>query len=131
MEKLQINTSAREQLVDVTSEVRSVIRKRGWESGLLLLFCPHTTGAVTINEAADPDVAADIKTFLGKLIPKNSGFAHAEGNSDAHIKSSLIGPDLTLIVEDGDLVLGTWQGVYFYEGDGPRKRSLWLKFLSG
>ena len=126
---LKIKSNAREELIDITARVRQAVREQGWRDGALLLFCPHTTGALTINEAADPDVATDITAFLRKLIPQNAGFRHGEGNSDAHLKSSLIGPDLMLIVQDGDLRLGTWQGIYFYEGDGPRNRNLWMRFL--
>lgn len=126
---LKVKSSVREELINITALVRQAVREQGWRDGALLLFCPHTTGALTINEAADPDVASDITAFLRKLIPQKAGFRHFEGNSDAHLKSSLIGPDLMLIVKDGDLRLGTWQGIYFYEGDGPRSRNLWIQFL--
>lgn len=129
MQKITIKTSCREQFVNISHKVNELVRANGWKSGALLLFCPHTTAALTINEAADPDVASDMTAFLRKLIPQDAAFRHCEGNSDAHIKSSLVGPDLMLIVEGGELCLGTWQGVYFYEGDGPRERTVWARFL--
>ena len=116
-------------MIRLDGRVNEVLRARSWKDGLLLLFCPHTTAALIVNEAADPDVARDIVAFLRRRIPRDEGFAHSEGNSDAHVKASLIGPDLTMMVEDGRVLLGTWQGVYFYEGDGPRSREVWMKFL--
>lgn len=130
MEKLQIQTHGREELVDITGAVRKLVREQGWQSGALLLFCPHTTGAVTINEGADPDVARDITVNMTKLVPRKGDYRHAEGNSDAHIKSSLFGCDQMVIVEGGDVELGTWQSIYFCEFDGPRTRTLWVKFLA-
>ncbi len=129
MEVLHIKSSSREELVNVTLQIQSLVREKGWRDGMLLLFCPHTTGAVTINEAADPDVARDIAVNMRVLVPRNGDYRHMEGNSDAHIKSSLFGPDQLLIVENAELRLGTWQGVYFCEFDGPRQRTLWVKWL--
>ena len=129
METIALQSRAREEMIRLDGRVAEVLRVKNWRDGLLLLFCPHTTAALTVNEAADPDVAADMVAFLSRRIPRNADFAHAEGNSDAHVKATLIGPDLTLMVEDGRVLLGTWQGVYFYEGDGPRSREVWLKFL--
>lgn len=131
METLTIRTHEREELLDITGALRSLIRAQGWTDGLLLLHCPHTTGAVTVNEGADPDVARDMVVNLGTLVPRRGDYCHAEGNSDAHIKSSLFGCDRMLMVEDGDILLGTWQKVYFCEFDGPRTRSLWIKFVAG
>jgi secondary thiamine-phosphate synthase enzyme len=128
---LSIRTSRRKELVSITAQVSALVRAEGWNSGALLLFCPHTTAALTVNESADPDVAADMCRFMGKLVPVLPDFRHAEGNSDAHIQSSLFGPSLMLIVEDGSLCLGTWQGVYFCEWDGPRARNIWAQFLPG
>lgn len=130
MESLQIKTGQREELVDITSRVRQLVRDKGWRNGVLLLFCPHTTGAVTINEAADPSVARDIVVNMGKLVPHHGDYRHMEGNSDAHIKSSLFGPEQLVIIQDGDLQLGTWQGIYFCEFDGPRNRKLWATFMN-
>lgn len=116
---------------DITSKLRRLVRDNGWGEGALLVFSPHTTAGLTINEAADPDVAADITDYMNRLVPQSGSFAHAEGNSDAHIKTSLFGPHVLLPVSNGDLRLGTWQGVYFCEGDGPRKRTVWVQFLPG
>jgi secondary thiamine-phosphate synthase enzyme len=131
MEKLSVKTSRREEMVNLTGEVQRLVSGKGWNDGLLYLWCPHTTGALTVNEAADPDVVRDIVANLGKLVPRSGDYRHAEGNSDAHIKSSLMGPGLTLIVADGRVQLGTWQGVFFCEWDGPRSRQVWATFLSG
>ena len=131
MQKISINTRSREGFMDITRAVRETVRAKGWRSGALLLFCPHTTAALTINEAADPSVTADMTAHLRSLIPQSPAFTHAEGNSDAHIKATLHGPSLTLFVENGELCLGTWQSVYLCEGDGPRRRSIWLQWLAG
>ncbi|WP_027369077.1 secondary thiamine-phosphate synthase enzyme YjbQ [Desulfocurvibacter africanus] len=130
METLQIRTRNREEMLDITGEVRSLILANRWSSGLLLLYCPHTTGAVTVNEGADPDVVRDIIVNLRKIVPHQGDYRHSEGNSDAHIKSSLFGCSQTLIIEGGQVQLGTWQKVYFCEFDGPRSRTLWAKFMA-
>ncbi|BBD09700.1 secondary thiamine-phosphate synthase enzyme YjbQ [Desulfovibrio ferrophilus] len=130
MEIIQVQTNDREALVDITSEVRKLVNSHGWSDGALLLYCPHTTGAVTINEGADPDVVRDILVNMRALIPHHGDYRHAEGNSDAHIKSSLFGCDQMVIVEGGNIQLGTWQKIYFCEFDGPRNRKLWAQFLS-
>ncbi|MGE4193873.1 MAG: secondary thiamine-phosphate synthase enzyme YjbQ [Pseudodesulfovibrio sp.] len=129
MEILEIRTHEREELADITGAVRRMISANGWSDGALLLYCPHTTGAVTVNEGADPDVVRDIVVNMRKLVPHRGDYRHAEGNSDAHIKSSLFGCDQTVIVEGGNLMLGTWQKIYFCEFDGPRTRKLWVKWL--
>ena len=126
--ELSLRTTRRAELIDVTRPAQAFLDECRAESGVLVLFVPHTTAGITINENADPDVARDIVSFISKLVPKDAGFAHGEGNSDAHIKSSLFSPSLSVIVENGRLVLGTWQGLYFSEFDGPRSRQLWLKF---
>nr|WP_269203804.1 secondary thiamine-phosphate synthase enzyme YjbQ [Pseudodesulfovibrio alkaliphilus] len=128
---MSIRTREREEMLDITGPLRALIRANGWNDGLLLLHCPHTTGAVTVNEGADPDVARDMVINLRKLVPQRGDYHHAEGNSDAHIKSSLLGCDQTLMIEGGDIRLGTWQKVFFCEFDGPRSRSLWVKFVGG
>ncbi len=127
MKTLEVSTSARETLEDITAMIRKTLKKTGVESGRITLFVPHTTAAVTINENADPDVGRDLVYGLKKTFPDRKEFQHAEGNSDAHIKSSVIGPELTLLVENGDIVLGTWQGLYFCEFDGPRRRKLHMQ----
>ena len=129
METLTISTSAREELVNITGAVQKTVSEHGWTDGALLLFCPHTTGAVTVNEGTDPDVQRDIVTALKKLVPRHGDYRHAEGNSDAHLKTSLVGPEQLLIVEGGRIQLGTWQQIFFCEFDGPRTRKLWVKWL--
>ncbi len=119
-----VRTSSRTTLVNITGDVERAARELGVTSGAVLVYCPHTTAAITINESADPDVATDIDSKLGRLVPHSDGYRHAEGNSDAHVKSSLVGCSETVLVEDGALVLGTWQGVFFCEFDGPRTRTV-------
>ena len=113
MEVLHIKSSSREELVNVTLQIQSLVREKGWRDGMLLLFCPHTTGAVTINEAADPDVARDIAVNMRVLVPRNGDYRHMEGNSDAHIKSSLFGPDQLLIVGERGAAVGHVAGRLF------------------
>ncbi len=131
MTTIQVSSSQQIEMIDVTGEVRQAIRKSGVQSGLAVLFVAHTTAAVTINENADPDVVRDMLMELNKIVPLNDGYRHAEGNSAAHIKSSLVGAGETLIIEDGAPVLGTWQGVYFCEFDGPRRRKLHVQVIGG
>ena len=130
MESLQVKTHEHEEMVDITHAAANLVHANGWTDGVLLLFCPHTTGAVTINEGADPDVVRDILVNMKKLVPHRGDYLHAEGNSDAHIKSSLFGCDQMVIVEKGIIRLGTWQKIYFCEFDGPRTRKLWVKWLA-
>lgn len=125
MRSFEIKTSQRTEFVEITAEVRRAVREAGLQNGSCIVYCPHTTGAITIQENADPDVVHDLLLWLNQHIPKAfPGFRHAEGNSDSHIKSSLVGSSAMVIVENGNLVLGTWQGIYFCEFDGPRKRSV-------
>lgn len=131
MKVLNVATRSRTQMTPVTAELQDIISNEGWRNGAVLVFCPHTTAGLTINENADPDVQRDMCAFMNRLVPRESGFAHSEGNSDAHIKASIFGPHVLLIVEQGRLRLGTWQGVYFCEWDGPRNRKLWVQFLPG
>lgn len=130
MEQLQVRTNSREEMVNITTAVRSLVHANRWTDGILLLYCPHTTGAVTINEGADPDVVRDITVNMNKLVPHHGDYHHAEGNSDAHIKSSMFGCEQMVIVEGGEVKLGTWQKIYFCEFDGPRSRKLWVKWLA-
>jgi len=129
MEKISIKTSKRIELVDITDKVEAVIAKNKVKSGVCFIFCPHTTAGLTINENADPSVQNDITNALKKLIPEGAGYSHSEGNSDSHIKSSLFGSSLTVFVEGGAPVFGTWQGIYFCESDGPRSREVWVKVI--
>ncbi|MEE9554492.1 MAG: secondary thiamine-phosphate synthase enzyme YjbQ [candidate division Zixibacteria bacterium] len=128
--RIDVKTDRRNQLVDITSRIQKLVAESDIDEGYAILFVPHTTAAVTINENADPSVKSDILGYLEKLIPQNAGFAHAEGNSDAHIKASLTGFSETILISEGRLLLGTWQGIYFCEYDGPRSRELILKFIS-
>ena len=130
MIKLNIATLQREEVVDITPLVQKIISKENLRSGILIVYSPHTTAGITINENADPSVKKDINAFLKKCVPQNFGFAHMEGNADSHIKGSLVGFSQSLIVENGKLQLGTWQGIYFMEFDGPRSREVWLKLIS-
>lgn len=126
--ELQLQTSRTTELLPVTTQVADLVRRNGWQDGVLTLFVPHTTAGITINENADPDVARDMLWFTEQLVPNLAGFRHAEGNSAAHIKASLFGSSVQVIVRGGSLWLGTWQGIYFCEFDGPRHRQLLLKF---
>ncbi len=109
--------------------VQSCVKSAGFKDGIVCVFVPHTTAGVTINENADPDVVFDVLGALSKTYPEHAGYRHMEGNSDSHVKSSLIAPSLTVIVEDGLLKLGTWQSIYFTEFDGPRNRQFWVKMI--
>ncbi|PLX69630.1 MAG: hypothetical protein C0603_01495 [Denitrovibrio sp.] len=129
METISVRTSSRNSFVEITQDVARVVNEKNWDNGILVVYTPHTTSAITINENADPDVQADMNSFLSKLIPNLSEFRHNEGNSDSHIKSSLVGCSETIIVENVQMVLGTWQGIYFCEFDGPRTRKVHLKFI--
>jgi len=127
--KFSIETHNREELTDITHLVQRALEESDVVSGIVIVYTPHTTSAITINENADPDVRKDILHFLNEKIPQKWEFNHSEGNADAHIKSSLLGCSQTLIIEHGQLLLGTWQGVYFCEFDGPRKRNFFVKIV--
>ena len=123
-DRLHVRTGAREELVDITDLVRDAVRLSGVRDGAVHLWSMHTTCGLTVNEGADPDVARDMVRAMRGLVPKEADYRHAEGNSDSHVKTSLFGPGLTLLVEDGALVLGTWQHVFLAEWDGPRAREI-------
>jgi len=125
---LSINTTDRSEMIDITSKVEEELKRSGLKDGVCFLFVPHTTAGITINESADPSVAKDIQAMLNKLIPWEGSYRHLEGNSAAHIKSSLLGNSVMVFVESGHLKLGTWQGIFFCEFDGPRSRKLYIKF---
>ena len=127
MKEIAVRTKRRVEMVNITDEVRRAVGESGVMDGICHVFMPHTTAAVTINENADPDVVRDIETHMSRLVPEDGGFRHSEGNSDGHIKSSLFGCSETVFVEGGKLVLGTWQGIYFCEFDGPRSRKVFVK----
>ncbi len=128
MQKFEVRSRAREELIDVTRQVAEAIRASGMRSGICTVFVPHTTAAVTINENADPDVPRDLVLALARAIP-NEGFRHGEGNSDAHAKATLVGNSEAILVEGGAPALGTWQGIFFCEFDGPRTRQVWVKVM--
>lgn len=126
---LDIRTSGHTQMLDITDKVRSAVSSSGVQEGICMLFVPHTTAAVTINENADPDVVTDFTGELDKIVPWEDGYRHMEGNSAAHLKASLMGFSEQIIIERGRLLLGTWQGIYFCEFDGPRHRKLLVKIM--
>jgi len=130
IQTFQVRTSARTEFVDITHFVQEAVKKTGVEDGVCILFIPHTTAGVTINENADPSVTKDILMELGKIVPFEDRYQHTEGNSAAHIKASLMGCSQTVLVESGKLVLGTWQGIFFCEFDGPRSRKVHVKVIS-
>ena len=127
---IEIRTQGREELIDVTEQVHRTISEAGSTNGVITLFVPHTTAAVTLNENWDPDVQRDVLDWLRRLVPRDGLFRHGEGNSDAHIKASLFGPSVQLMLVDGRLRLGRWQGIYFCEFDGPRLRHLEIAVTS-
>ena len=131
MKRVTVQTRKRIEMIDITGTVNAVLREKGADSGLCVIFVPHTTAAVTINENADPDVPRDILMQLDTLVPLNNNYRHREGNSAAHIKSSLIGASEMLFVEGGRLVCGTWQSVFFCEFDGPRTRKAFVEITGG
>ena len=113
-------------MIDITDKIQHIIEKEKISEGFVIVYVPHTTAGVTINEGADPNVQQDILLTLQKLIPENDSYHHSEGNSDAHIKASILGSSVTVLITNGTLVLGTWQHIFFYEGDGPRHRMVYL-----
>ena len=129
MNTIEIRTKAREEFVDLTAEVGRLVAASGVVSGVCVVAVPHTTAGVTINENADPDVRADMAMTLRRIVPDALPYAHGEGNSPAHVKASLVGSSATLVVEGSRLQLGTWQGIYFCEFDGPRTRKAWVQVV--
>ena len=129
METLRVKTSRRTQLVDVTAEVERLVRASGVKSGVCYVYVPHTTAAVTINEHADPDVASDLEGVFDRLVPHSGPYRHSEGNTDSHAKAVMVGASQTILVEEGRLVLGRWQGIFFCEFDGPRERKIFVKVV--
>jgi secondary thiamine-phosphate synthase enzyme len=132
MQTLSLKTHSRDQMVEITSQVRNIVRESGVTSGTVCVYVPHTTAGVTINENADPDVVHDFLLQLDQMVPWSQSFyRHAEGNSASHVKASMMGSCCTVLIEDGRLVLGTWQGIYFCEFDGPRTRQFHVKVMAG
>lgn len=130
LETIKVSTPGRNKLVDITKNIQTVIDKHKIKRGVLHIFCPHTTAAVTVNENYDPSVQTDISKTLSKLIPHHSGYAHTEGNADAHIKAAIVGSSRTLFIQNGKISFGTWQGIYLCEFDGPRTREVWVKIIT-
>ena len=128
---LQVKTTSHTQMLDITRQIQEEVTASGVKSGICTIFIPHTTAAVTINENADPDVVRDFTMEINKIVPWEDGYHHMEGNSAAHLKSSMIGFSEQVIIEDGRLVLGVWQGIYFCEYDGPRTRKVIVKITEG
>jgi len=127
---INVRSSQRSEFIDITEKINEVIKEVGILSGICYVYVPHTTAAVTINEGADPSVHRDIQNALTRLVPQEMNYSHREGNADAHIKSSIIGTSQLVIIDEGRLVLGTWQAVYFCEFDGPRHRRVTLKIIA-
>ncbi len=131
MRQFSVSTSRREEFVDITGEVARLVAETGLMEGAVLVYSPHTTAGITINEGADPDVRRDMVAHLARLVPNHPDFRHAEGNSDAHIKVSLMGPSQLVPVSGGRMALGTWQHIYLCEFDGPRRRTVLVQMLPG
>lgn len=129
MERFGVSSTQQTQIIDITSHLQSIVTASGIQEGLCHVFIPHTTAGITINENADPDVKADILMEVNKIIPFRDNYQHMEGNSAAHIKASLFGFSETIVIENGRIQLGTWQGVFFCEFDGPRSRKVWVKLI--
>jgi len=127
---LDIGTHARAEMIDISAKIKTIVSESGIREGFCYIFNPHTTAALTINENADPDVTRDMLVGLERFVPERGDYRHSEGNSDAHIKASLFGPSMQIMIEDGKLVLGTWQGIYFCEFDGPRRRRLRVRVVA-
>ena len=126
---LSVQTRAKTEFIDITADIQKVVKSSGTRDGLCMVYVPHTTAGVTINESADPSVKTDILNVLNTMVPWDAGYRHMEGNSPAHIKSTLVGASELIAIENGGLVLGTWQGVFFCEFDGPRRRKVHVKLL--
>jgi secondary thiamine-phosphate synthase enzyme len=130
MREFEVRTQAREELMDITGKVREAILSSGVTNGICTVYVPHTTAGVTINENADPSVRQDILMTLRKIVPDSLAYKHSEGNSPAHVKACLVGSSVNIIIDEGSLALGTWQGIFFCEFDGPRSRKVYLNVLS-
>lgn len=127
MNEISVQSNSRTDFIDITGAVQQYVQQCGLRDGIIIVFIPHTTAGVTINENADPDVTDDLEMVLDRIVPWTDGYAHFEGNTAAHMKASMMGSSVQVIVESGRLCLGTWQSIYFCEFDGPRSRRVWLK----
>jgi len=130
MNILQIKTNQKEEFIDLTSKIQDSVQSIGIKNGICVVYVPHTTAGVTINENADPSVKKDILMTLKKMVPDSLSYTHAEGNSPSHIKASLVGSSVEVIIQNGHLALGTWQGLFFCEFDGPRQRQIYFQILN-
>ena len=130
MREIKVVTRKRNEMVDITRDVQDVVEQENIDEGVAIVYIPHTTAGITINEGADPSVQRDIVKTLKKLVPETGNYNHMEGNSDAHIKASILGSSVTVLIKNERLVLGTWQHIFFYEGDGPRTRKVIIKIFS-
>ena len=129
MDRIQVKTNSRAEFIDITSNISKIVQKRGIKEGVCYVYVPHTTAAVTINENADPSVQKDILNELNKIVPWDDHYTHMEGNAAAHIKSTLVGSSVYIPISDGKLALGTWQGIFFCEFDGPRHREVFVQTI--
>jgi len=129
MREIKINSTQKNEMIDITNKINKLLENEKISEGQLIAYVPHTTAGITINEGADPSVKKDIINSLRKLIPENGNYLHMEGNSDAHIKASILGSSVTILINKNKLVLGTWQHIFFYEGDGPRHRKIYVKVI--
>ncbi|UCD05378.1 MAG: YjbQ family protein [candidate division WOR-3 bacterium] len=130
IQKITVSTKKRQQMVDITAAIQKVIGQSGVDDGIIHVYCPHTTAAVTVNENCDDSVQRDITETLARLIPHDAEYSHSEGNSDAHIKAALMGSSRSLFIEGGKLGFGSWQGIFLCEFDGPRTREIWVKIYA-
>lgn len=130
MREIKVITRKRNEMIDITSDVQQFVNKENIQNGIVTVYIPHTTAGITINEGADPSVQRDIIETLKRIVPESGDYHHMEGNSDAHIKASILGSSVNVIVENNRLILGTWQHIFFYEGDGPRNRRVYVEIIS-
>ena len=130
MNEFTVQSKSRTDFIDITGAVQQFVAGTGMKNGVVTVFVPHTTAGITINENADPDVTADMETVFDRMVPWSNGYRHNEGNTAAHLKASLMGASVQVIVKNGNLLLGTWQSIYFCEFDGPRTRQVWMKELA-
>ncbi|MHA2366902.1 MAG: secondary thiamine-phosphate synthase enzyme YjbQ [Candidatus Hodarchaeales archaeon] len=130
MREIKVVTRKRNEMIDITSDIQQIVNKENIQNGIVTVYVPHTTAGITINEGADPSVQRDIIETLKRIVPESGDYHHMEGNSDAHIKASILGSSVNVIVENNRLILGTWQHIFFYEGDGPRTRRVYVEVIS-
>jgi secondary thiamine-phosphate synthase enzyme len=129
MKEIKVASNRRNEMIDITSDIQKLVEDEDMQKGFVIIYVPHTTAGITINEGADPSVQRDIIETLKKLVPESGNYHHMEGNSDAHIKASIFGSSVTVLVDNNRLVLGTWQHIFFVEGDGPRHRKVYIDFM--